>query len=125
MVFSLFGQNCDAPQNLSVQDSLTTLDYDWKKLRFHSVSGAEEYRVRFMKITASSWEYRFMNMDTVRAFGFELNETYVWGARAWCDTSNSIASTWSVQDTLAPTLLCQLLFLPLSPLIFHTMCAIL
>jgi hypothetical protein len=99
--FFTFGQNCDAPQNLSVQDSLTTLDYDWKKLRFHSVSGAEEYRVRFMKITASSWEYRFMNMDTVRAFGFELNETYVWGARAWCDTTNSIASAWSVQDTFS------------------------
>ena len=50
-----FGQNCDAPLNPEVLDSLTTQNYDWKKLQFQSVIGSEEYRLRFKKITASSW----------------------------------------------------------------------
>lgn len=101
MSLSILGQACDSLHQLNVQDSLTTLDYDWKKLQFSSNPSAEEYRVRFKKIGASSWEYRYMNLDTSRAFGFELNETYVWGARAWCDIASNLASSWSVQDTFS------------------------
>ena len=71
LVFCLnsFGQNCDAPLNLNVLDSLTTQNYDWKKLQFQSVIGSEEYRLRFKKIPATSWEYRMMHMDTSKVFG--------------------------------------------------------
>ena len=107
-----FGQNCDAPLNPEVLDSLTTQNYDWKKLQFQSVMGSEEYRLRFKKITASSWEYRMMNMDTSKAFGFVLNETYIWNAKAWCDTVNNTASSWSVQDTFTTNSFIPIAFSP-------------
>ena len=107
-----FGQNCDAPQNPEVLDSLTTQNYDWKKLQFQSVIGSEEYRLRFKKITATTWEYRMMNMDTSKAFGFDLNETYVWNAKAWCDTVNNTASSWSVQDTFTTNSFVPIAFSP-------------
>ncbi len=107
-----FGQNCDAPLHLNVLDSLTTQNYDWKKLQFQSVTGSEEYRLRFKKITATSWEYRMMHMDTSKAFGFDLNETYIWNAKAWCDTANNTTSTWSVQDTFTTNSFVPIAFSP-------------
>lgn len=107
-----FGQNCDAPLNPDVLDSLTTQNYDWKKLQFQSVVGSEEYRLRFKKISATSWEYRMMHMDTSKAFGFDLNETYIWNSKAWCDTANNTASSWSVQDTFTTNSFVPIAFSP-------------
>lgn len=107
-----FGQNCDAPLNPDISDSLTTQNYDWKKLQFQSVIGSEEYRLRFKKIAATSWDYRMMNMDTSKVFGFDLNETYIWNAKAWCDTANNTASSWSIQDTFTTNSFVPIAFSP-------------
>ena len=107
-----FGQNCDAPLHPDVLDSLTTQNYDWKKLQFQSVIGSEEYRLRFKKIAATSWEYRMMHMDTSKAFGFDLNETYVWNAKAWCDTASNTTSPWSAQDTFTTNSFIPISFSP-------------
>lgn len=125
LVFCLnsFGQNCDAPLHPSVLDSLTTQNYDWKKLQFQSVSGSEEYRLRFKKIAATSWEYRMMHMDTSKAFGFDLNETYIWNAKAWCDTSNNVTSSWSTQDTFTTNSFIPISFSPIFEIsISHLVC---
>lgn len=125
LVFCLnsFGQNCDAPLSIDVSDSLTTQNYDWKALFFHSVVGSEEYRVRFKKIGAANWEYRYMNIDTSRTFGFDLNETYIWNAKAWCDTTNNTASAWSVQDTFTTNSFVPITFSPIFDIsLSHLIC---
>tara|TARA_B100000575_G_scaffold198065_1_gene160241 strand:- start:2586 stop:3683 length:1098 start_codon:yes stop_codon:yes gene_type:complete len=98
-ILEITAQNCYSPNILSVNDSLTTQYYNFKELQFNSIDSAQEYRIRFKKISDPIWEYRYMYLDTAKFFGFEHNETYIWNVKTFCDTILNINSSWSIQDT--------------------------
>ena len=48
---NIYSQNCIAPDSLSTQDSISTLNYAFVSLRWNAVLNIDNYRIRFKKLS--------------------------------------------------------------------------
>lgn len=92
-----FGQ-CSTP-NVTFASNI---NYYNAETNWNSISGAYYYRIRYKIIGASNWLFQ-NNIDSTLTSKVLTNlsplSDYIWQIKAYCDSTNTSTSSWSVTDT--------------------------
>jgi hypothetical protein len=89
---------CFAPTNLFAAN----INYYNAEANWNSSSGTHYYRIRYKEISGASWLYANnidSSLNTQLLTNLNPLSDYIWQIKAYCDTTNTNTSNWSIVDT--------------------------
>ena len=96
----IVAQNCTAPSGLNITDlSNFSATANWSL-----DTTVVHYRLRYKELGSTSWLFKYGVTGVSEGIsGLNANSSYIWEARSFCSTDNSVSSGWSGVDTFTTT----------------------
>ena len=96
----IIAQNCTTPSATSTSNvSNFTATANWG-----NDNNVDHYRLRWQEVGSSGWSFEHnATGDNYDFIGLSSSSSYIWQAKAYCDTTNTNTSSWSVAETFVTT----------------------
>ena len=92
----IIAQNCTTPSGISTSNiSNFTATANWA-----NDNNVDHYRIKYKEVGSSNWLWEYNAIGTSYDFiGLNSSSSYIWQAKAYCDSLETNASGWSAADT--------------------------
>ena len=99
----------------------TSINYNNAVANWDTISGANRYKIRYKLLATTLWSSLgpiYHPEDSIVIPLLQQNTSYEWQVLTFHDTSNLLASLWSVSDTFTTT---SFVYAPFNPIVINTL----